>query len=227
MAGKIGPPVLGTVLMLSWRDEAYYRSDPWRGRLDTEGGGVLVNHGCALFAADVGRDQFAFDRNRREPLIPESDRQFGEFGEIASERARRLRTRALAAIHIDRQAEHESDGGAFGGKDEHALRVGGESPARDGLDARCKFSIGITGGNADGLGAEIKPDEGPAGGQVRDGFNEGQDEGHAQGTVPAGSCSAKSAMFPAVVNHTRSSAWLAMCLIARARCLKRCGQPTT
>lgn len=42
-AGKIGAPVLGTVLMLSWRDEAYYRSDPWRGRLDTEGGGVLVN----------------------------------------------------------------------------------------------------------------------------------------------------------------------------------------
>jgi UDP-N-acetyl-2-amino-2-deoxyglucuronate dehydrogenase len=42
-AGKIGTPVLGTVVMLSWRDEAYYRSDPWRGRWDTEGGGVLVN----------------------------------------------------------------------------------------------------------------------------------------------------------------------------------------
>lgn len=42
-AGKIGRPILGTVVMLSWRDEAYYRSDPWRGRWDTEGGGVLVN----------------------------------------------------------------------------------------------------------------------------------------------------------------------------------------
>jgi predicted dehydrogenase len=42
-AGKLGTPVLGTVVMLSWRDEAYYRSDPWRGRWDTEGGGVLVN----------------------------------------------------------------------------------------------------------------------------------------------------------------------------------------
>ena len=42
-AGNIGKPVLGTILMLSWRDEAYYRSDPWRGRWDTEGGGVLVN----------------------------------------------------------------------------------------------------------------------------------------------------------------------------------------
>jgi predicted dehydrogenase len=42
-AGKIGRPVLGTFTMLSWRDEAYYRSDPWRGRWDTEGGGVLIN----------------------------------------------------------------------------------------------------------------------------------------------------------------------------------------
>ncbi len=42
-AGKIGRPVLGVFQMYSWRDEAYYRSDPWRGRWDTEGGGVLVN----------------------------------------------------------------------------------------------------------------------------------------------------------------------------------------
>ena len=42
-AGKIGTPILGTVAMFSWRDEAYYRSDPWRGRWDTEGGGVLIN----------------------------------------------------------------------------------------------------------------------------------------------------------------------------------------
>jgi predicted dehydrogenase len=41
--GRIGRPVLGTVVLLNWRDEAYYRSDPWRGRWDTEGGGVLVN----------------------------------------------------------------------------------------------------------------------------------------------------------------------------------------
>ncbi len=42
-AGKLGRPILGTVTMLGWRDEAYYRSDPWRGRWDLEGGGVLVN----------------------------------------------------------------------------------------------------------------------------------------------------------------------------------------
>jgi predicted dehydrogenase len=42
-AGKIGRPVLGTVNMFSWRDEAYYRSDLWRGKWATEGGGVLIN----------------------------------------------------------------------------------------------------------------------------------------------------------------------------------------
>lgn len=42
-AGKIGRPALGTVVMYGWRDEAYYRSDPWRGQWIAEGGGVLVN----------------------------------------------------------------------------------------------------------------------------------------------------------------------------------------
>lgn len=42
-AGKIGRPVLGQFLMYSWRDPAYYLSDPWRGKWETEGGGVLVN----------------------------------------------------------------------------------------------------------------------------------------------------------------------------------------
>jgi predicted dehydrogenase len=41
--GKIGRPVLGTVNMLGWRDENYYKSDPWRGSWEHEGGGVMVN----------------------------------------------------------------------------------------------------------------------------------------------------------------------------------------
>jgi len=41
--GKIGQPVLGVFLMFSWRDQAYYQSDSWRGKWATEGGGVLVN----------------------------------------------------------------------------------------------------------------------------------------------------------------------------------------
>lgn len=42
-AGKIGKPALGTVAMFGWRNEAYYKSDPWRGKWKEEGGGVLVN----------------------------------------------------------------------------------------------------------------------------------------------------------------------------------------
>ena len=42
-AGKIGVPLLGVFMMYSWREPSYYQSDPWRGRWDTEGGGVLVN----------------------------------------------------------------------------------------------------------------------------------------------------------------------------------------
>jgi predicted dehydrogenase len=41
--GKIGDPILGTINMLGWRDEAYYNADPWRGTWMEEGGGVLVN----------------------------------------------------------------------------------------------------------------------------------------------------------------------------------------
>ena len=42
-AGKIGRPALAVFTMYSWRDPAYYQSDPWRGKWDTEGGGVLIN----------------------------------------------------------------------------------------------------------------------------------------------------------------------------------------
>jgi len=42
-AGKLGVPVLGEAVMLGWRDETYYKSDPWRGSWAGEGGGVLVN----------------------------------------------------------------------------------------------------------------------------------------------------------------------------------------
>ena len=41
--GEIGSPLLGQVIILGWRDEAYYRSDPWRGSWEKEGGGVIVN----------------------------------------------------------------------------------------------------------------------------------------------------------------------------------------
>ncbi len=41
--GLIGRPILGEAVMLGWRGREYYDSDPWRGSLTKEGGGVLIN----------------------------------------------------------------------------------------------------------------------------------------------------------------------------------------
>lgn len=41
--GRIGPPILGVAEVLSWRGSEYYALDPWRGTLEGEGGGVVVN----------------------------------------------------------------------------------------------------------------------------------------------------------------------------------------
>ena len=43
--GKLGDLVSGDCELSWWRNEAYYKRDPWRGRWDTEGGGVLCNQG--------------------------------------------------------------------------------------------------------------------------------------------------------------------------------------
>ena len=42
-SGKIGRPIIGTMTALGWRSPEYYLLDPWRGKWNTEGGGVMVN----------------------------------------------------------------------------------------------------------------------------------------------------------------------------------------
>jgi UDP-N-acetyl-2-amino-2-deoxyglucuronate dehydrogenase len=42
-SGSLGAPILGESYGEMGREEAYYRSADWRGRWDTEGGGVLMN----------------------------------------------------------------------------------------------------------------------------------------------------------------------------------------
>ena len=41
--GKIGQPVIGYVIVMGWRSNEYYEMDTWRGKWQTEGGGVMVN----------------------------------------------------------------------------------------------------------------------------------------------------------------------------------------
>jgi UDP-N-acetyl-2-amino-2-deoxyglucuronate dehydrogenase len=77
-AGKLGRPVLGAVTMYGWRDEKYYKSDPWRGTWVGEGGGVLVNqapHQLDLLGWFMGpvEELFGYWDNLNHPYIEVED----------------------------------------------------------------------------------------------------------------------------------------------------------
>ena len=77
-AGKLGTPILGTVNVLSWRDEAYYRSDPWRGTWKGEGGGVMATqatHQIDLLLWYMGKAKtvYGLSRNFNHPYIEVED----------------------------------------------------------------------------------------------------------------------------------------------------------
>ncbi len=82
------------------------------------------------------------------------------------------------AIHVDRQAEHEAGRAALGGERQDALGVGGEIAARHGFDAGRQSAIGIADGDADGLGAEIEPDQAAAGGEMNGRVDQWQYDAH-------------------------------------------------
>ena len=76
--GRIGSPILGMVTMLGWRDQPYYRSDPWRGTWKLEGGGVLVNqapHQLDLLLWFMGPvdELFGYWDNLNHPYIEVED----------------------------------------------------------------------------------------------------------------------------------------------------------
>jgi UDP-N-acetyl-2-amino-2-deoxyglucuronate dehydrogenase len=77
-AGKIGRPILATVTVMGWRDEAYYKMDPWRGRWSTEGGGVMLTqttHQIDLFQWFMGpiEELFGYWDNLNHPFIEVED----------------------------------------------------------------------------------------------------------------------------------------------------------
>ncbi|EDY83812.1 Homoserine dehydrogenase, NAD binding domain family [Verrucomicrobiia bacterium DG1235] len=77
-AGKIGKPILGTVVMLGWRDQSYYDMDEWRGTWAMEGGGVMVNqapHPLDLFLWYMGdvEEVYGIRRNLNHPGIEVED----------------------------------------------------------------------------------------------------------------------------------------------------------
>jgi UDP-N-acetyl-2-amino-2-deoxyglucuronate dehydrogenase len=77
-AGKIGRPVLATVTVMGWRDEAYYRMDPWRGKWSSEGGGVMLTqttHQIDLFQWFMGpiAEIFGYWDNLNHPYVEVED----------------------------------------------------------------------------------------------------------------------------------------------------------
>ena len=77
-AGKLGRPILGSVAMYGWRDQAYYKSDGWRGSWKAEGGGVLVNqapHQLDLLQWYMGPidELFGYWDNLNHPYIEVED----------------------------------------------------------------------------------------------------------------------------------------------------------
>lgn len=77
-SGKIGKPILGVVQMYGWRDKEYYQSNSWRGKWETEGGGVLVNqapHHLDLLQWFMGPidELFGYWGNLNHPYIEVDD----------------------------------------------------------------------------------------------------------------------------------------------------------
>ncbi len=76
--GKIGRPVLGVLMVFGWRDEGYYRLDPWRGKWATEGGGVMLTqttHQIDLFQWFMGpmAELFGYWANLNHPYVEVED----------------------------------------------------------------------------------------------------------------------------------------------------------
>lgn len=117
--GKIGKPILATLNVLGWRDEAYYKLDKWRGNWDTEGGGVLVNqtvHQLDLFQWLMGpiSELFGYWDNLNHPYIEVEDTavavlrfESGALGQILVSNSQK--PGFYGKLHI-----HGSSGGSIG-----------------------------------------------------------------------------------------------------------------
>ena len=131
--GRIGRPVLATATVLGWRDAAYYRSDPWRGRWSTEGGGVLVNqapHQLDLLLWLLGPVEEVYGRwaNFSHPSIEVEDTAVGVV---------RFRSGALASLVLS----NAQDPGLYG-----RIHVHGSNGATVGVqtDGGSMFIAGVT-----------------------------------------------------------------------------------
>jgi predicted dehydrogenase len=125
--GKIGKPVLGTATMFGWRDEAYYKSDPWRGSWKHEGGGVLVNqspHQLDMLIWYLGEidEVFGYWANVNHPYIEVEDTAIavvrfknGALGNIVVSNSQNPALNARVSVHGSSGASVgvQTDGGVM------------------------------------------------------------------------------------------------------------------
>jgi predicted dehydrogenase len=126
-SGSIGQPVLGSVAMYGWRDEAYYRADPWRGSWRGEGGGVLVNqapHQLDLLLWYMGpvSEVFGYWGNLNHPYIEVEDTALavirfasGALGQITVSNSQNPALYGRVAVHgsLGASVGVQTDGGAM------------------------------------------------------------------------------------------------------------------
>ncbi len=118
-AGKIGKPILAEVVILGWRSEEYYKSDPWRGTWKGEGGGLLMtqaSHQIDLVNWYLGDIEsiYGISANFNHPYIEVEDSAVAvikyKSGALASLLASNCQNPALyAKVHV-----FGSNGGAVG-----------------------------------------------------------------------------------------------------------------
>jgi predicted dehydrogenase len=125
--GLLGTPMLGQATILGWRDEAYYRSDPWRGSWAGEGGGVIVNqapHQLDLLAWFLGPVKAVYGSwaNVNHPYIEVDDSAMatvhfasGALGSILISNSQKPGIYAKVHIHGSSGASAgvQTDGGAM------------------------------------------------------------------------------------------------------------------
>jgi predicted dehydrogenase len=125
--GKLGQPILGTVNMLGWRDQAYYESNAWRGTWSAEGGGVLVNqapHQLDLLQWFLGPidEVFGFWANLNHPYIEVEDTavavvrfKSGAIGNVVVSNSQNPALYGKVAVHGSNGASVgvQTDGGAM------------------------------------------------------------------------------------------------------------------
>jgi predicted dehydrogenase len=125
--GRLGRPVLGTAVMLGWRDDAYYNSDPWRGSWEHEGGGVLVNQAphpldLLLWYMGEAEEVFGYWGNVNHPSIEVEDTAVaavrfrnGAMGSIVVSNSQNPAIHARVSVHgtSGASAGVQTDGGAM------------------------------------------------------------------------------------------------------------------